>query len=116
MNQVLAARLFEKQGHRVTIAENGIEAVEAVDREYFDIVLMDLQMPEMDGFEATSLIRQREQQMGRHIPILAMTAHAMKGDEEKCLQAGFDGYLSKPIDPEHMFETVYAASHVPIAR
>jgi signal transduction histidine kinase/DNA-binding response OmpR family regulator len=113
VNQVLAVRLFEKQGHQVTVAANGIEAVQAIDRDYFDVVLMDLQMPEMDGFEATMLIRGREPELGRHVPVIAMTAHAMKGDEEKCLQAGFDGYLSKPVDPERMFEMVYAASRVP---
>jgi CheY-like chemotaxis protein len=110
VNQVLAVRLLEKQGHYVTVVENGAKAIEALDRNTFDVVLMDLQMPQMDGFEATRLIRQREHEWRRHIPVIAMTAHAMKGDEEKCLEAGFDGYLSKPVDPELMFKAVYAAS------
>jgi signal transduction histidine kinase/DNA-binding response OmpR family regulator len=97
VNQRLAMRLLEKHGHRVTLTTNGREALAALDQENFDVVLMDVQMPEMDGFEATAAIRVREQSSGRHLPILAMTAHAMRGDQERCLAAGMDGYISKPI-------------------
>ena len=97
VNQRLAMRLLEKHGHRVTLTTNGREALAALDQENFDVVLMDVQMPEMDGFEATSAIRVREQRTGRHLPIIAMTAHAMRGDQERCLAAGMDGYIPKPI-------------------
>jgi CheY-like chemotaxis protein len=98
VNQKLAARLLEKQGHQVTVTANGREALAALDRETFDAVLMDVQMPEMDGFEATAAIRIREQNTGAHLPIIAMTAHAMQGDRERCLAAGMDDYISKPIN------------------
>jgi two-component system sensor histidine kinase/response regulator len=97
VNQRLAARLLEKRGHRVTVTANGREAVEALANHNFDLVLMDIQMPEMDGFEATAVIREKEMHEGTHIPIIALTANAMKGDRERCLAAGMDGYLSKPI-------------------
>ena len=97
VNQRLAARLLEKRGHRVTVTANGREAVEALANHNFDLVLMDIQMPEMDGFEATAVIREKEMHDGTHIPIIALTANAMKGDRERCLAAGMDGYLSKPI-------------------
>jgi two-component system sensor histidine kinase/response regulator len=97
VNQRLAARLLEKRGHRVTVTANGREAVEALANHDFDLVLMDIQMPEMDGFEATAAIREKEMHDGTHIPIIALTANAMKGDRERCLAAGMDGYLSKPI-------------------
>jgi CheY-like chemotaxis protein len=97
VNQMLAARLLEKRGHRVTVTTNGREALAALEQENFDVVLMDVQMPQMDGFEATAAIRLREQSSGRHLPIIAMTAHAMRGDQERCLAAGMDGYISKPI-------------------
>jgi PAS domain S-box-containing protein len=97
VNQRLAIRLLEKQGHRVALANNGREAVEAVLRQTFDVVLMDVQMPEMNGFEAAAAVRAAERGTGRHLPIIALTAHAMKGDRERCLEAGMDGYLSKPI-------------------
>ena len=97
VNQRLASRLLEKRGHRVTVTANGREAVEALANQNFDLVLMDIQMPEMDGFEATAMIRGREMHDGTHIPIIALTANAMKGDRERCLAAGMDGYLSKPI-------------------
>jgi PAS domain S-box-containing protein len=106
VNQKLAVRLLEKQGHRVVVAANGTEAVRTVSREPFDLVLMDVQMPEMDGFEATAAIRQREKSTGRHTPILAMTAYAMKGDRERCLEAGMDGYISKPIQPRELCEAI----------
>ncbi len=106
VNQMLAVRLLEKQGHSVVVAANGREAVEAVQRQPFDLVLMDVQMPEMDGFEATAAIRQGERGSGRHLPILAMTAYAMKGDRERCLDSGMDGYVSKPIQPRELWETI----------
>lgn len=97
VNQRVAIRLLEKDGHHVTVANHGGEAVAAMERDSFDLVLMDVQMPEMDGFAAARLIREREAGKGRRIPIVAMTAHAMKGDRERCLAAGMDDYLSKPI-------------------
>jgi signal transduction histidine kinase/CheY-like chemotaxis protein/HPt (histidine-containing phosphotransfer) domain-containing protein len=105
-NQLLALSILKKQGHTVTVASNGKEALAALEREEFDLVLMDVQMPEMDGLEATAIIRARERQTGRHLPILAMTAHAMKGDREQCLAAGMDGYLSKPIEPAELRKAV----------
>jgi CheY-like chemotaxis protein len=106
VNQRLAVRLLEKRGHTVVVANNGREALAAILRDRFDAVLMDVQMPEMDGLEATRLIRARERDTGRHLPIVAMTAHAMKGDRERCLQAGMDGYISKPLHPSDLFEAV----------
>jgi PAS domain S-box-containing protein len=97
VNQKLVARLLEKRGHIVKIVENGREVLESLEQETYDLILMDVQMPEMDGFEASSELRQREKQTGRHTPVIALTAHAMKGDRERCLEAGMDGYLSKPI-------------------
>jgi signal transduction histidine kinase/DNA-binding response OmpR family regulator len=97
VNRQLAQRLLEKQGHRVELAGNGAEAVRLCREKLVDFVLMDVQMPEMDGFEATRVIRQAEETTGDHIPIVAMTAHAMKGDRERCLAAGMDGYVPKPI-------------------
>ena len=104
VNRRLATRLLEKRGHSVAVAANGREAVAAIDKESFDLVLMDMQMPEMDGFEATAAIRQKEKLSGARLPIVALTAHAMKGDREKCMEAGMDGYLAKPIRPEELDE------------
>jgi CheY-like chemotaxis protein len=103
VNQRVAVGLLRRGEHRVIVANNGREAVEAHGREAFDVILMDVQMPEMDGFEATALIRQREQQRGLHTPIVAMTAAAMKGDRERCLAAGMDAYVSKPISAPELF-------------
>ena len=97
VNQLLATRIFEKLGHHVTVVSNGREALSAVQAGKFDLVAMDVQMPEMDGLDATTAIRAWEKTEGTHIPIMAMTAHAMKGDRERCLAAGMDGYTSKPI-------------------
>ncbi len=106
VNQKLAVRILEKRGHNVVVVNNGKEAIDALEKESFDLVLMDVQMPEMGGFEATQIIRQREKESGKHIPIVAMTAHAMKGDREKCLEIGMDGYVSKPIKAEELFEVI----------
>jgi CheY-like chemotaxis protein/HPt (histidine-containing phosphotransfer) domain-containing protein len=106
VNQKLAVRLLEKRGHSVVVANNGKEALGALQGEEFDVVLMDVQMPEMDGFEATEAIRAQERQTGGHIPIVAMTAHAMKGDRERCLEVGMDDYVSKPLQPSDLFEAV----------
>jgi signal transduction histidine kinase/CheY-like chemotaxis protein/ligand-binding sensor domain-containing protein len=104
VNQKLASRLIEKQGHTVVVASNGREALEALEKQPVDLVVMDVQMPEMDGFEATAAIRAKEQSTGGHLPIIAMTAHALEGDKELCLAAGMDGYLSKPIRAQQLFD------------
>jgi CheY-like chemotaxis protein len=96
-NQKLAVGVLTRQGHQVTIASNGREAVKAWTAASFDVILMDVQMPDMDGFEATNAIRELEKRSGGHIPIVAMTAHAMSGDRDRCLESGMDEYLSKPI-------------------
>jgi signal transduction histidine kinase/ActR/RegA family two-component response regulator len=106
VNQRLALRLLEKCGHSVLVANDGREAVEALDRTVVDLILMDIQMPNMDGFEATAAIRARERGAGGHVPIVALTAHAMKGDRERCLEAGMDGYLSKPIRREELYAMI----------
>lgn len=106
VNQKLAAKLLEKRGYRVTVASNGRKAVDAFEGERFDLILMDVQMPEMDGIEATRLIREKEAEHGGHIPIVAMTAHAMKGDREKCLAAGMDNYMSKPFKPMELYSII----------
>jgi CheY-like chemotaxis protein len=106
VNQLVAGRMLEKKGFDVQIAVNGQEAVDWLDRARFDLILMDVQMPVMGGFEATAAIRAREANQGGHIPIVAMTAHAMKGDRERCLAAGMDGYLPKPISAESLLALV----------
>jgi two-component system sensor histidine kinase/response regulator len=102
VNQRLATRLLEKRGHSVVVAGNGREALMALEKESFDLVLMDIQMPEMDGMEATAKIREKEKLAGGHLPVVALTAHAMKGDQEICLAAGMDDYLTKPIRPQEL--------------
>jgi signal transduction histidine kinase/DNA-binding response OmpR family regulator len=102
VNQRLASRLLEKRNHAVTVANNGKEAMDALEKGSFDLILMDMQMPEMDGFEATILLREREKTTGRHHSVVAMTALAMNGDRERCLAAGMDGYISKPIRPQEL--------------
>jgi PAS domain S-box-containing protein len=106
VNRMLAARVLQKRGHEVVNAADGREAVDLIARERFDIVLMDVQMPVMDGLEATREIRRRERESGGHVPIVAMTAHVMRGDRERCLEAGMDAYLSKPIQAEELLRTV----------
>jgi len=114
VNQRLALRLLEKRGHLVVVAASGLEALQALEKESFDLVLMDVQMPEMDGLEATAAIRQREKDTGLHQPVVALTAHAMKGDREKCLAVGMDGYLTKPIRPQELDQLleIYVARHM----
>ncbi len=102
VNQRLATRMLEKRGHRVTVANNGQEAIDLLEQRSYDLVLMDAQMPHVDGFEATRIIRKREEETGMHQQIVALTAHAMKGDRERCEEAGMDGYLAKPLRPEEL--------------
>lgn len=110
INQRLAARILEKQGHTVTVVSNGREAVEATAVGRFDVVLMDLQMPEMSGLEATALIRQREASAGGHLPIIALTAHAMRGERERCLAAGMDDHVTKPIQSSELLVAIASAA------
>ncbi len=107
INQKLAVRLLQKQGHTSAVANNGREAVETWLRQPFDAILMDMMMPEMDGLEATLTIREREKTTGTHIPIIAITANAMSGDREKCLAAGMDEYISKPVDVTQLYEALH---------
>jgi len=106
VNQKLASRLLERRGHSVAVAANGRQALEMLDTQRFDLVVMDVSMPEMDGFEAAAAIRARERSTGAHIPILAMTAHAMKGDRERCLAAGMDSYVAKPVQAAQLFAAI----------
>jgi len=106
INRELAVRLLAKRGHSVRVAANGRQALELLETDHFDAVLMDVQMPEMDGFEATAAIRAKEAITGAHLPIVAMTAHAMKGDRERCLDAGMDGYVSKPLNSEELLKVL----------
>ncbi len=112
VNRAVAAAILEKCGHSLVHAVNGREAVEAAAREQFDLIFMDVQMPEMDGYEATRRIRAAERTTGRHTPIAAMTAHAMAGDRERCLSAGMDDYLSKPLDKVELFALLDRAPHL----
>jgi CheY-like chemotaxis protein/HPt (histidine-containing phosphotransfer) domain-containing protein len=105
-NQKFILRLLDRWGHQAVIVENGQKALEAFNKDEFDIVLMDVQMPEMDGFEAASAIRESEKQTGGHIPIIAMTAHAMKGDRERCIEAGMDEYIPKPISSDMLLKAI----------
>jgi len=106
VNQRLLTRILEKQGHAVTVAINGREALSALGEGTFDVVLMDVQMPEMDGLEATARIRAREKESGRHVPIVALTAHALKGDRDACMAAGMDDYLSKPVRATELLDAL----------
>jgi signal transduction histidine kinase/CheY-like chemotaxis protein len=106
INQKVGTRILEKQGHNVYVAGNGRKALKALENNGFDLVLMDVQMPEMDGFAATREIRMKEEGTGRHTPVIAMTAHAVKGDRERCLAAGMDEYVSKPLEPSRLMETI----------
>lgn len=113
VNQQLAIHILEKRGHRVTVADNGKIALEALEKQSFDLVLMDMQMPEMDGLSATNAIRTKEKTTGEHMPIIAMTAHAMKGDKERCLAAGMDGYVSKPVRASDLIAAVESIAAPP---
>ena len=106
INQKVVCYMLEKNGHQVISAHNGKEALKALEKHLFNVILMDVQMPEMDGFEATAAIREKEKETNNHIPIVALTAHAMKGDRERCLEAGMDDYVAKPIKPEELFTTI----------
>ena len=110
INQHLVKRLLEKRGHSVTLAGSGREALDRVERELYDVILMDVQMPDMDGLQATARIREIEKRRGTYTPVLALTAHTMKGDRERCLAAGMDQFINKPIDAESFVETVEAAA------
>ncbi len=105
-NRMVAVRLLERRGHTLVTAENGRQALKLLEQERFDVVIMDVQMPEMDGLAATEAIRAREQRTGAHVPIVALTAHAMPRDRERCLQAGMDLYMTKPIKPDELFAGV----------
>jgi PAS domain S-box-containing protein len=113
VNQVLAVRLLEKRGYTVVLVETGKAALEALQNESFDLILMDVQMPEMDGLEATARVRKHEKTTGKHIPIVAMTAHAMVGDKERCLQSGMDAYISKPLTVKDLFATIEGLFQAP---
>jgi len=106
VNQKVALYMLEKQGHQVTGVINGEEALKALEKGNFELILMDVQMPKMDGFKATRLIRAKEKETGLHIPIIAMTAHAMKGDRERCLEVGMDEYITKPLNAKQLAETI----------
>jgi CheY-like chemotaxis protein len=111
VNQRVAIYMLEKQGHQVTGVMNGEEAIESLEKGNFELILMDVQMPKMDGLKATGVIREKEKSTGLHIPIVAMTAHAMKGDKEKCLQAGMDDYIAKPLNAKQLEETINRVIH-----
>jgi len=113
VNQRLVIKLMEKHGHQLVVTGNGREALAALERDNFDLVLMDVQMPVMGGFEAATQIREREKSTGTHIPIIAMTAHALKGDRERCLEAGMDSYVSKPIQARLLFEAIEKLAPAP---
>jgi two-component system sensor histidine kinase/response regulator len=115
VNQRVALHVLEKEGHRVVVANSGAEVLKALDQSDFDAVLMDVQMPEMGGFEATAKIRERERGSGLHVPIIAMTAHAMSGDRERCLEAGMDDYISKPIRATALIELLRKYRRQPVA-
>ena len=106
INQKVALRHLEKIGYRADAVANGKEVLSALERIPYDLILMDVQMPEMDGFEATAAIGRKERATGGHIPIIAMTAHAMKGDWERCLEAGMDDYVPKPIQPQNLIDVI----------
>jgi signal transduction histidine kinase/CheY-like chemotaxis protein len=112
VNQQLAVGILQRRGHRVTVVANGEAALSAIERTPFDLVLMDVQMPVLGGFEATAEIRRREAGTGRHLPVIAMTAHAIKGDRERCLAAGMDEYLSKPIDSKRLLAMIEAIAGI----
>jgi CheY-like chemotaxis protein/HPt (histidine-containing phosphotransfer) domain-containing protein len=106
VNQKITTRMLEKLGHAVTVVSNGREALDAICRQLFDLVLMDIQMPVMSGFEATETIRRQQRESDKRLPIIALTAHAMDGDRERCLESGMDGYISKPVRSEELSQAI----------
>ncbi|HEX9083188.1 MAG TPA: response regulator, partial [Gemmatimonadaceae bacterium] len=114
VNRALVTALLTKRGHKAVTVVNGREAVAAVAETVFDVVLMDVQMPEMDGLEATGAIRKSEEGTGARVPIIALTAHAMTGDREICMAAGMDGYLTKPINAKELFALLESLSGIPV--
>ena len=106
INLVVTLRMLEKHGFQVLVAKNGREALEILQWETVDLILMDVQMPEMDGLEATRRIRELERKTGAHVPILAMTANALQGDRDKCLGSGMDGYLTKPVQSNQLYQAI----------
>ncbi len=115
-NQKLVVTLLEQQGHRVVVASDGRQALARSAEQAFDLILMDVQMPELSGLEAAAAIREREQGTGTRVPIVALTAHAMTGDRERCLAAGMDGYVSKPLRPDELFAAIEAVLSPPAER
>lgn len=109
VNQRLAVRVLEPRGHSILVVSNGLEAVEAFEQRAFDVVLMDVEMPGMDGLQATAAIRERERATGGRVPIIAMTAHAMAGSREQCIEANMDGYIAKPLRPQELIAEVEGA-------
>ena len=109
VNQKVVLGILAKYGHHVDVVENGLEALEVLGRDQYDLVLMDVQMPKLDGLEATKRIRQQAEPSGHHIPIIAMTAHAMKGDRERCLAAGMDDYVPKPVREQRLIDAIEQA-------
>jgi len=106
VNQKLVSQLLRRRGHQAVVVESGRQAIDELTRGPYDLVLMDLQMPGMDGFEATAAIRTQEPTTLQRVPIIALTAHAMEGDRQRCLDAGMDGYVAKPIKADELFEAI----------
>jgi CheY-like chemotaxis protein len=114
VNQLVGRGILEKAGHHVLVSGNGREALRLLEEQPFDLVLMDVQMPEMDGFEATAAIREKEKRTAAHMPIIAMTAYAMTGDRERCAEAGMDAYITKPINGSALLELVTEYGRKPV--
>ena len=118
VNQKVATRLLQKMGHSVTVAGNGLDALDVLERsgwDSFELVLLDIQMPVMDGFETIAVIRERERGTGRHLPVIALTAHTIDGDAERCLRGGMDGYASKPIIVADLQAVIQSVLPAPVA-
>jgi CheY-like chemotaxis protein len=115
VSQTLVSSLLKPHGHSITLVSNGSQAFSALERRTFDLVLMDIQMPGMDGLEVTAKIRERERETGGHTPIIALTAHALRGDQQRCLQGGMDGYVSKPVHAGDLQAAITAAMRMSVA-